>query len=515
MIDYKKLLELKKLGVSNNSIAKKLGCKWDTVTRVISRCNTVWGDWEEVPSDLTSEQILDRIYSDTRFHMDEEYLQPDSEMVLDQQRKGKRRNDLWVAYAAEAAKRGKKAYKITRFNEIVTEFQTSNDISFSVDHEPGVEGQVDWAGDKGMIIDPRTGETADVYVFVSSLPYSGYFYAEGFLDMKMASWIEGNRNAFSFFGGVPAILTPDNCATAVDIKKGSWEDAILNTQFCAFAEHYGTLLKPTRVRAPRDKAVAERSVGIVERDILPSMNEMEIYSIEEFNRILWKKVNASLGKKFTKKSFSRKAIFWEEEQAKLLPLPACEFELYAEKTAVVGRDFHIQFDSAFYSVPVQYIKSKVTVRSTAGTVRIFNDKKALIAEHARATHKWQRCTDSDHIPTGHAPTMAYNRDAFVRKASGYGDDLVKWVESVLGRFEFEVQGYRTVNTVLCSVGNYHPDSVLNAARLSNSTGVYSTKGFLLCCKQFEAKRVASVSDEAQPNLNDLFCSHSSRKEETK
>ena len=49
--------------------------------------------------------------------------------------------------------------------------------------------------------------------------------------------------------------------------------------------------------------------------------------------------------------YNRFTFFLNEEQAKLLPLPACDFETYAEKTATVSRDFHIQFDSAFYSVP--------------------------------------------------------------------------------------------------------------------------------------------------------------------
>ena len=37
MIDYKKLLELKKRGLSGHSIAKTLGCKWDTVQSIPER----------------------------------------------------------------------------------------------------------------------------------------------------------------------------------------------------------------------------------------------------------------------------------------------------------------------------------------------------------------------------------------------------------------------------------------------------------------------------------------------
>lgn len=507
MIDYKKLLELKKRNLSYNAIAQTLGCKWDTVHRVISRCEGYWGSVENVPENLTNEQISDTILL-KHFSPDEDYLQPDCELILEKQRKGKQRNQLWLEYTAEAAKKGMKAYKISQFNYIVTEFKTSKEISFSVNHEPGVEGQVDWCGDKGFFIDPRSRQVREVVVFVCTLPYSGYFYAEGFLDMTMKNWIAGHKNAFEFFNGVPCVLTPDNCSTAVDIRKHWWDDAILNTQYCAFAEHYSVTLKPARVISPDDKGAVERSVGIVETDIMPKMNELTCYSLEEFNRILWKKVQARLCKKYTKKNFSRQEIFLNEEQSKLLPLPTTSFETYVEKTAVVGRDFHIQFDSAFYSVPVQYIKNKVTVRATNNMVRIYDDKKVLIAEHVRASHKWQRCTDSEHIPQGHTPSIVYSRKAFLNRAAEYGNELVTWVESVLGRFEFEVQGYRPVNTVLCSLKNFSDKTVLEAAKLANKTGIYSSKGFLTCCKEIESNNLIKKSEEVQePDLNSLFCAH--------
>ncbi len=262
------------------------------------------------------------------------------------------------------------------------------------------------------------------------------------------------------------------------------------------------------MKAPDDKGSVERSVGVVESDILPSMHKLNFFSLEEFNRILWKKLNARLAEKYTKKNFSRKQIFLSEEQAKLLPLPACDFETYAEKTATVSRDFHIQYDSAFYSVPVEYIKNKVTVRASSSRVRIYNCRKELIAEHMRATHKWQRCTDPRHIPEGHTPTMAYSRRSFLNRAKGYGDDLVQWVEAVLGRFEFEVQGYRPVNTVLCGLSKFAPDTVLEAARLANDTGIYSSKGFLAICRQIEARNNADSTEEKRKDLNLFFCSHS-------
>ena len=87
MLDYRKMLQLGKQGASTNAIAKLLGCKWDTVKRILSRCEHEWGSIEGVPEELSNEQIADRIFIN-RFKRDEGYLQPDAKRVLERQAKG-------------------------------------------------------------------------------------------------------------------------------------------------------------------------------------------------------------------------------------------------------------------------------------------------------------------------------------------------------------------------------------------------------------------------------------------
>lgn len=92
---------------------------------------------------------------------------------------------------------------------------------------------------------------------------SGYFYAEGFLNEDINSWLNGHIHAYAFFGGVPQFTIPDNCSTAVD-RRHFDERGILNTKYVEFLNHYGTVPKPTRVRRPKDKGHVERHVGIVD-----------------------------------------------------------------------------------------------------------------------------------------------------------------------------------------------------------------------------------------------------------
>jgi len=505
MLDYKKMLQLKVQGASINSIANTMCCKWETVNRTVTRCQQLFGSLEEA-KDLSNEEIASTIFIRQK-KIDTSYLQPDSEIVLQKQAKGELRNDLWLAYVQQAKAEGKKSYKLSRFNEIISSYENKNDHTIWLTKQPGLEGQVDWVGDKAHIWDIDTNQKVELHIFVLSLPYSGYFYAEAFFNEKMEAWLAGHKRAFEFFGGLPATLIVDNCRTAVTRARGfKNSEAIINAQYAEFASHYGFLIKPARAYRPKDKAHVERVVQIVERDLLKPLSHHKFYSLVEYNRMLKRKLVERLTKPYSKRIGSRVQIFEQEELKTLLPLPTLEFESFVEKKAVVGRDTHIQFDCAYYSVPVKHIKETVIVRATETQLLIFNEKRTLIAQHNRAIRKWQRCTHEEHLPKGSNSYLAYSRSEFINRAQSYGDDLVQWCNNVLDRFEFEVQGYRTLATVLAQVTRFHPTVVKEAAIVANSCAAFSSKGFLLIAKDLQSKWEESRSVQ-KIDVNSLFCSH--------
>ncbi len=73
------------------------------------------------------------------------------------------------------------------------------------------------------------------------------------------------ENAFYYYGGVPRAIVPDNLKSAV--TKASRYEAILNTEFERFGEHYGVTAYPTRARSPKDKAHVENAVKLTYKDI--------------------------------------------------------------------------------------------------------------------------------------------------------------------------------------------------------------------------------------------------------
>ena len=507
MLDYKSIIRLKRLGLNNAAIANSLDCKWDSVQRIVSRCENVYGSVDGVPDDLTNEEIADILFS-SRKSVDLNYLQPDCEMILEKQRKGYLRNQLWTEYCTEAVAKGKKAYQLSRFNEIVSDYRSKHDISFTMNHVPGLEGQADWAGDKGRFLDPDTGELVEVHVFVMTLPYSGYFYCEGFLDEKMSSWQAGHSNAFDFFGGVPAFIIPDNCATAVD-REHFDEKGILNTRYVEFLTHYGATPRPTRIKKPRDKGHVERHVRIVEDDIIRPMEDLDIYSLQEYNDIMRRKLIARNNKDYSKKLGSRTSIFEAEERQALLPLPMLQYKSYEQKEATVWRDFHIQYDCAFYSVPIRYVGKKVTVKATSDQIRIYYQDK-LIAEHRRAVRKWQRSTLEAHIPgKGVDLHGAYSSAELISWAEKFGPYTVQWVKGELDRFEFEVQAYRPITSVLRVLNRYTPEAAESASEAALASSVFTVKGYKSILNSQSGIHPAKAS---RIDLNTVFCAHDEKED---
>lgn len=498
MLDYRKMMLLYERGSTKNNLAEIFNCKWKTVDRAITRIQERWGNLDSIPSDLSNDAIKEEILKPTR-EADGNYLQPDFSVLSKNDLKSMN-GDLWVSYCDEARKQGKQAYQLTKFNELLASYKKSKDISYSQMHEPGLACQVDWTGDYGHYMDDDTGEWIDVHVIVISLPYSGYFYAEGFLDEKMDSFLCGHAHAFEFFGGVTPLTIPDNCATATDRKTG-----ILNTQYTEFLDYYGTLPKPTRVKAPKDNGSVEAHVKVVEKSILPKLDKLPILSLEEYNRFLIDKVIEKNSDKKAKNDESRLDIFKREEKTRLQPLPEKPFHKIIEKKATVSRDFHLQYCNAFYSVPVDYVGQIVNVRDDDYTIKIYSEKNVLIAEHRKATRKWQKCTDEKHVPKGHDyDDKAYSLDYFLAWAGKYGPNTVKLCQVIVNDFKFPVQSFRTLRAILSKAhGCNNALAIEEAAKNCYLNGTHSSKGFSAILTAVTSRQ--EEDDKEQFDLNSLYC----------
>ena len=101
------------------------------------------------------------------------------------------------------------------------------------------------------LVDPITGQTSRVYLFVACLPFSRYAFVEPALDMRQDTWLLANVAMFEWFGGTVPRIVPDNLKTGV-IKHPREGEVVLNDAYREMAAHYSAAVLPGRPRSPKD-----------------------------------------------------------------------------------------------------------------------------------------------------------------------------------------------------------------------------------------------------------------------
>ena len=224
MTDYKEILRLKSLGYSHKEVQTVCGCGINTITRTLQRAERTGISWHKA-KEMSAEELRRHLFPSSADHS--QYRMPDYEKIhREMQKSGVTLSLLWVEYCEECRANGELPYQSTQFNKYYGEYVHKTKATMHLEHKPGETMQVDWAGDTMGIVDTDTGELISAYLFVSVLPYSGYAYAEAFLDMKQDAWISAHVNAYRFYGGVTRILTPDNLKTGV--IKNTKDETVIN-----------------------------------------------------------------------------------------------------------------------------------------------------------------------------------------------------------------------------------------------------------------------------------------------
>ena len=363
MTNHREILRLSSLGLNKSQIAQSIGCSRTTVIQVLNIAAEK-GVCYPLPSELTDRKLAELLFPSNKLRLG--YKMPDYEYVHKElQRSGTTLNLLWLEYCEKCSAANEIPYQLTQFKKYYRDYAVKTNATMHLNHKPGEILQVDWAGQTAEVINTDTGEAITAYIFVSSLPYSGYAYVEAFFSMEQENWIAAHVNAFKYFGGIPKILQCDNLKTGV-IEHGRSE-IIFNKTYNEMAEHYGTAILPCRVRAPKDKAMVEGTVGVTSTYILAALRNRRFLSLKELNEAISERLYKFNHKEFQKRDGSR-AISFEEEKVFLLPLQPKPFELSEWKIATVAPNYHISVYKQNYSVPYEYIKQKVDVRITKSTI---------------------------------------------------------------------------------------------------------------------------------------------------
>jgi transposase len=178
---------------------------------------------------------------------------------------------------------------------------------------------------------PTPARSAGPQLFLAVLGASNYTYAEALPSQELAHWCAANVRAFEFFGGVPAILVPDNLKSAVD--RAHRYEPELNRSYADLAAHYGTAIIPARSRKPRDKAKVEVGVQVAERWILAALRNRTFFSLAEANVAIRERPDWLNNRPFRKLEGCRRSVFEMLDRPALRSLPDRPYEFATWKRA--------------------------------------------------------------------------------------------------------------------------------------------------------------------------------------
>jgi len=445
-------------GLSQREIAAGVNCGKSTVNEVQHRCRASGLTYAEA-SGMSNGAIRARLYPVREEQAEVEG--PDWEALHKWLKSGKRRNlrYAWEEYRlVNPTGLGYSQY-CKRYHQ--WRERAGETVTMVQKHEPGKELYVDWMGDTlDCVVDPKTGELQTAHFFVAALGYSGYPYVEAFADEGQESWIMANIHAKEHIGGVPRIIIPDNCKTAV--TKANYYDPKLNPTYWEMAKHYDVEVIPARIRKPKDKSVVEGSVGWLGTWLLEWLRGQRFFSFAELNREIVKRIKVLAERPFQERRGSRASEYEEYDKGALRPLPATRFEQVSYMTRRVPDNYHVECDGFYYSVPYTLFKHEVTIRATATTIEILNTDRIRVALHQRKRGGSRYATETAHMPEKHQRQLEYSRRTgreYLEWAATVGKHTRAVIERMLNAQQAEETAYRGCMGILQCARKYSPEKL--------------------------------------------------------
>jgi transposase len=318
----------------------------------------------------------------------------------------------------------------------------------------GEEMQVDF-GQGAPVIDPTTGKRRRPHLFRATLSFSRKGYSEVVWRQDTETFLRCLENAFRHFGGVAKTVIPDNLKAAV--LQADWFDPELNPKLTSFAEHYGTVILPTKPRTPQHKGKVEAGVKYVQNNALKgrsfdSLTAQNQYLDQWEARIADTRIHGTVREQVA-------ALFAKQEKPALQPLPAGLFPCFHEARRSVHRDGHVEYKKAYYSVPPEHVGRQVWVRGDTRLLHIYTLQMRQIAVHPLA-EAGRFATDQAHIHPHKRNAIERGGDYLLERCKLIGPHSGAWAAAMYGNRG--LIGMRTLQGLL-QLARKHPVGQLEAA----------------------------------------------------
>lgn len=235
-------------------------------------------------------------------------------------------------------------------------------------HEPGAELQLDW------LELPETPWGAPAYVLAGALSHSGRVrgvFSEAMSFAHLAAALDGLLRRF---GGTARSWRVDRMATFVHPGTDR-----LRAEAAELAKHYGVTVAVCPAERPQRKGVVEKAIDYLTRSWWTSAPVASPAQAQaDLDRFCTSKGDARRRGSETVGSLAG--------SEPLLALPAQAFPAILEVERTVDRQAMVAFEGNRYSVGVELVGQKVSVRARLGelAVEIRSGSGAVIARHRRA-----------------------------------------------------------------------------------------------------------------------------------
>jgi transposase len=455
--------------LSNRAIARSCSISHSTVGEYVQRAKEADLSWP-LPDDLDEERLFELLFPKPSDPGPRAIPCPDWSWVhAELRKKSVTLRLLWVEYR-EGRPSG---YGYSQFCSLYRQWAKRLNPSMRLTHKAGEKVFVDYAGQTVPIVDPDTGEIRQAQIFIGVLGASNYTYVEAQWSQELSNWINGHVRMFSFFGGVPEIVVPDNLKAGV--KNPCRYEPDLNPTYQDLAEHYGVAVIPARSGKPKDKAKAEVGVQVAERWILARLRNRTLFSLADLNQAIRELLDPLNERPMEHLGRSRREFFELLDQPALRPLPEQPYVFATWKKARVNIDYHVEFDKHYYSVPYTLIHEEIDIRATQSTVEIFFKNKR-VASHPRVKAPGRHTTLAEHMPTAHQKYLEWTPERLVRWAQSIGPHTAQLVQALLDSRKHPQQAYRSCLGLLRLAKRYGDDRLEAACRRAFPAGIVSYKG---------------------------------------
>ena len=251
---------------------------------------------------------------------------------------------------------------------------------------PGKQAQADW-GYCGKHTTPA-GRSIPIYVFVMVLGFSRMMFIRFTTSMKMAALIECHREAFDFFGGIPAEVLYDNMKQ-VRIAPGRFNEQLLD-----FTNHYGFMPRTHRPYRPRTKGKVERPMDSVKDNFLAGRSFDDVDDLNVRGRY-WLDHTANVRIHGTTRQ--RPVDLFTQERPLLTPITSVPpYRFIDPVLRTVSYESMVQFRGSRYSVPPAHAGKQVQVVADGGQIMVRLDD-AIIAEHRESAAKGMCVVQKEHL----------------------------------------------------------------------------------------------------------------------